>query len=310
MAYIEFADVDLTCTALELPNAVVIRTFSKAWGLAGLRVGYALGPEEIISWMDAAGNPYTVSGPSLVLAKSRFENGRNGMLAFVETVRTERAALEMLLSTLGAHPMPSQGNFVFYAFENKMWVWQALASLGIAVRHFGNAPGLSSALRITCPGNSGDFLRLERALKTSLAPEALFVEFDKEIASAELRDTLFRLGKKLPLIAVTSGSKAVLGAALSTSGFAGLFRGIAAPLPGTGEVAELRLDEVLTEHGLERAWLLARTPAAIQAARRTEIVSLVVDGSYPGTNINEESVLRLGVARVLTNPAELEELLP
>ena len=44
-------------TALVLPNAVVVRTFSKAWGLAAARVGYAIGPAEVIRALRAAGNP-------------------------------------------------------------------------------------------------------------------------------------------------------------------------------------------------------------------------------------------------------------
>src|SRR5262249_6005414 len=68
LAYAEFADDDLTPVALGQPNAIVIRTFSKAFGLAGLRVGYAIGPERMIRVMRAVGGPYPVSGLSLLIA--------------------------------------------------------------------------------------------------------------------------------------------------------------------------------------------------------------------------------------------------
>ncbi len=54
-AYVEFADVDLTPAALELGNVLVFRTLSKAWGLAGLRVGYVVGPAEVVGWLRRVG---------------------------------------------------------------------------------------------------------------------------------------------------------------------------------------------------------------------------------------------------------------
>ncbi len=66
-AYGEFASTDLTALALQLPRCVVYRTLSKAWGLAGLRVGYALGPVEAIGGLRAVGGPYPCSTPSLVI---------------------------------------------------------------------------------------------------------------------------------------------------------------------------------------------------------------------------------------------------
>ena len=65
LAYVEFANKDLTPVALELPNAVVFRTFSKARGLAGLRVGYALGPARWLNVLRSVGLPYPVSAPAL-----------------------------------------------------------------------------------------------------------------------------------------------------------------------------------------------------------------------------------------------------
>ena len=55
VAYAEFAEEDLTATALSLPRTVVVRTFSKAWGLAGCRVGYLLGQPEDIAALAAVG---------------------------------------------------------------------------------------------------------------------------------------------------------------------------------------------------------------------------------------------------------------
>lgn len=178
LAYVEFADVDLTRVALELPNAVVIRSMSKAWGLAGLRVGYALGPADIIGWMRSAGLPYAVSRPSLAMAAAWLREGEDEVARFVARVRDERLRLATTLAGLGAEPFPSQANFVLARFANGLWVRDALAGLGISVRAFPDRSDLDGCLRLTCPGDDAAFARLERALATVLAPEAVLLDMD------------------------------------------------------------------------------------------------------------------------------------
>lgn len=181
-AYVEFADVDLTEAAGKYPNVVVVRTLSKAWGLAGLRVGYALGPPEVIDWLRAAGHPYAVSGPSAAMARHRVATGGEAMETFVAVVREERGRLEELLEELGAEPQPAQGNFVFARHPNALWVRDGMASLGIAVRAFPGKEGLEDALRIACPGDAGDFARLEGALRVVLSPQAILFDVDGVLA--------------------------------------------------------------------------------------------------------------------------------
>jgi len=165
LAYVEFADVDPTSAALALPNALVVRTFSKARGLAGLRVGYALGPPEVIRWLRCVGQPYAVSGISAVLAEESLVCGDARLQAFVSRVREERDALTRLLGECGAEPSASQGNFVLARFADATAVWRALAELGVAVRAFAGHPLLHEYLRITCPGEPAAFERLAAALK-------------------------------------------------------------------------------------------------------------------------------------------------
>jgi HAD superfamily hydrolase (TIGR01548 family) len=184
LAYTEFADEDLTPAALALPNAVAIRSLSKAWGLAGARVGYAAGPAGIVSWLRAAGHPYAVSGPSLAAARSRLETGGEAVRAWTGRVREERAALAGLLERLGAAAASSQANFVLGRFADAAWVRDALSGLGIAVRAFPGTPGLEDALRITLPGNEAGFARLCRALETALRPQALLFDMDDTLADA------------------------------------------------------------------------------------------------------------------------------
>lgn len=167
-AYVEFADVDLTQEALTRPNVVVVRTLSKAWGLAGLRVGYALGNENIIGWMRTVGHPFPTSGLSLQLAEEKLRTGSNDVSEYVATVRSERSKLIEVLKELGACPVASEANFVFATFKDAEKTFQALAHEGIAVRYLGSLGHYREALRITCPGNNSDFAKLEAGLRAVL----------------------------------------------------------------------------------------------------------------------------------------------
>lgn len=161
LAYVEYADEDLTETALSLPNAVVVRTFSKARGLAGLRVGYAVGPAPLIRWMRAAGGPYPVSAPSLAVAQAALDLPVG---AHVAQVRRERAQISGALRALGARVVPSQANFVFARVPDAHGFAAAVAHHGIGIRTFPDTPGLRDAIRIACPGDPAATTRLLAAL--------------------------------------------------------------------------------------------------------------------------------------------------
>jgi histidinol-phosphate aminotransferase len=167
-AYTEFADEDLTAFALLLPNVVVVRTFSKAWGLAGLRVGYALGPPDVIAMLRAAAGPYSVSGPSLAIARACMERGEGAMRESVARAKLEVAELRSLLASLGVAAPPSQGNFVFARVAQADSIRAALAQRAIAVRGFPGDPLLSDALRITVPCDAGAFGTLCSSLREVL----------------------------------------------------------------------------------------------------------------------------------------------
>jgi len=165
LAYAEFADEDLTRAALGLPNAVAFRTFSKALGLAGLRVGYAVGPAPMIGMLRAAGHPYAVSSVSLAIAEARILAGLDDVTRYVEAVCEERGRLEALLRRNGAAVSRSQGNFAFARFADVREVRRALRRRGISVRAFEGAPLIGDCLRITMPGDEAEFERLVTALE-------------------------------------------------------------------------------------------------------------------------------------------------
>jgi len=191
LAYGEFADGDLTQLAASMPATVVTRTFSKAWGLAGLRVGYAIADETLAGWMRQAGLPYAASGYSLEVATKWRAMGREQVQAYVGEVVACRQEMERVLADLGAMVIPSQGNFVFAKFGDAAWVADLLAGLGIAVRRF--SAGLAAWLRISVPVGSA-FERLRRALEAVLAPGAIIFDMDGVLAdvSASYREAILR----------------------------------------------------------------------------------------------------------------------
>ncbi len=198
LAYIEFADRDITLDALQLPRVVIARTFSKAWGLPGLRTGYAAGPADVINWMRAAGSPYPVAGPSLAVVAEALTEREADVSAHIANVRSVRARLTNLLDSLGLFPEPSQANFISVLASNATWVRDALAGFGVAARLLPGPDG--DRIRITCPVDAASFARVEVALRTALHPEGILFDLDGVLADVSrsyriaIRETAARFG--------------------------------------------------------------------------------------------------------------------
>lgn len=188
-AYVEFADEDLTSTALALSNVVVIRTLSKAYGLAGLRVGYLLGHPETVSRIGAYGSPYPVSALSASIAEERLRWPESATEQFVAEIRGERDELSGILAELGTRPVASQANFILTQCDDADWMMDGTRSLGVALRRFGRRPGLEEMVRITLPGDRADFDRLVATLGAVLAPQALIFDLDGVLADVSQSQT-------------------------------------------------------------------------------------------------------------------------
>ena len=149
-------------------NVLVTRTFSKIFGLAGERIGWATGAPGIIQTLNRIRGPFNVSSTGQAMALAAL-----GDTAFVERSRVhnrdERARFARKIEALGNHglrPLPSQANFVLILFEGALTAeaaFEGLAERGYIVRWLPNQ-GLPQALRITI-GHSHDMDVIADALR-------------------------------------------------------------------------------------------------------------------------------------------------
>jgi histidinol-phosphate aminotransferase len=149
-AYVEFGGESAVPMLSAHPNLIVLRTFSKWAGMAGLRLGYAATQAPIALAMARLQPPYHVNAAAVVAALTTLDE-MDQARSTVERIVAERDRLHAALADLpGAAPIPSQANFILCRLEGRSGqeVAEALAARGILVRCF-SAPSLADALRIT-----------------------------------------------------------------------------------------------------------------------------------------------------------------
>lgn len=137
-AYVEFADAEDYVSGLELrelrERLVVLRTFSKAYGLAATRCGYAVGPSSVVEYLHRVRAPFNVNAIAQAGARAALED-QDHVRAYVELNRVERAKVTAELEALGLRVAPSQTNFVFTDFARpNREVYDRLLRMGVIVR--------------------------------------------------------------------------------------------------------------------------------------------------------------------------------
>ncbi|MDQ2756986.1 MAG: histidinol-phosphate transaminase [Actinomycetota bacterium] len=147
-AYAEFARPG-TLSAVSLladhPLLVVTRTMSKAFALAGARLGYLAGAPELLEALRLVRLPYHLSDPTQALALAALTH-HDSLLRTVEAIKTQRDRIVTELGTLGYPPVPSDANFVLFGgLADAPSTWQALLERGVLVRDV----GLPGYLRVT-----------------------------------------------------------------------------------------------------------------------------------------------------------------
>ncbi|GAA3172261.1 histidinol-phosphate transaminase [Streptomyces virens] len=163
-AYIEFSHGDSLLRLLDgRPHLVVSRTMSKAFGAAGLRLGYLAAPPAVVDAVQLVRLPYHLSAVTQATALAALEH-TDTLLGYVEQLKAERDRLVAELRAIGYEVTESDANFVqFGRFEDAHATWRAILDRGVLVRDNG-VPGW---LRVTAgtPAENDAFLDAVRELK-------------------------------------------------------------------------------------------------------------------------------------------------
>jgi histidinol-phosphate aminotransferase len=152
-AYVDFQthdDPDATADLFgDFPNLVSVRTFSKSHGLAGLRVGYALGPPQFCRAVDAVRQPFSVNALAQVAATEALRHG-DDLAERVERTIVERVTVEQGIRDLGLFTPDSHANFSWIALgeRDERELIDALGSRGVIVRG-GSSLGGPGHIRVT-----------------------------------------------------------------------------------------------------------------------------------------------------------------
>ncbi|MEJ8756481.1 histidinol-phosphate transaminase [Pontibacter sp. H259] len=150
-AYIDFSETPSWTTRLaEYPNLVVLQTFSKAWGMAGLRLGMAFASEEIIAILDKIKPPYNINEATQELALKALDQDEQ-LKYMVEEIVQERQMLEAALPTLPIveKVYPSDANFILVKVKDANALYTYLLDKGIVTRNRSTLAGCERCLRIS-----------------------------------------------------------------------------------------------------------------------------------------------------------------
>lgn len=164
-AYAEFGEWSAVSLLPSSPNLLVTRTFSKAFGLAGLRIGYALGDPALVREIAKARGPYALSAYAEPAALAALREDLPWVRRYAREAAEIRDRLAAAVAAAGGWRVyPSQANFLLVAPDDSLpdapGIARALRERGIAVRAFRDLPGIGGALRITV----GPWPMMERLL--------------------------------------------------------------------------------------------------------------------------------------------------
>ena len=160
-AYAEFTGFDgFLAEAPALERVVVCRTLSKAYGLAGLRVGYGSGSAKIVEIIEKSRGPFKLNAMAECAAVEALTTDAAWVAARVRDALASRDRLAAELTAMGLAPLQSVANFLLVPTPRAFAIADALRVQGIAIRPFRNLTGIGDAFRIT----AASWPVMERAL--------------------------------------------------------------------------------------------------------------------------------------------------
>jgi histidinol-phosphate aminotransferase len=181
-AYHEFSGQSVVPLLAEHANLVVLRTFSKAMSLAGLRVGYLLASPELVREVDKARLPYNVNFFSQIAALGALEEPDELQANVARLVRLRDALFADLQRLRGLRAYPSRANFILVELEARepRAVFESLYAEGVLVRDVSSYPRLSRCLRLTV-GTEAENAALLDGLRRALSAAAPAAVAGKEV---------------------------------------------------------------------------------------------------------------------------------
>ena len=163
-AYIEFVApehrIDAAALIAQFPNVVVIRTFSKAYGLAGLRIGYGVASAELAGTLWTSQLPFGMAITSLIGVAASYA-AEDQQLQRIRLITAERRYLRMRLSAIGVYSTDTHANFVYLPPRGRPWR-EVFADTGLQVRCYGDC-----GARITVGGRESTLAVLSALRKSS-----------------------------------------------------------------------------------------------------------------------------------------------
>ncbi len=149
-AYVEFYGHSTVNLVKKYPNLIVARTFSKAYGLAGARVGYMIANPEVTKMINKTFMPYHMNTLSLVTADIVYQMRDEFIPRIQMTIAERQRMIGRLQSLRDVEVFPSNTNFILIRLEKADELNKYLENLGIGIRFFSpTAPGLKNCLRIS-----------------------------------------------------------------------------------------------------------------------------------------------------------------
>jgi histidinol-phosphate aminotransferase len=170
-AYAEFAAGPSAVTLLDRhPRLMVSRTMSKAFALAGARLGYLAASAEVVDVLRLVRLPYHLSALTQAAARVALAHA-DELLSTVAAVKAQRDRMVHEIGVLGLQVVPTESNFLLFGpFERPAEVWQALLDRGVLVRDVSRGPGLAGWLRVNA-GTEAETTTFLAALTAVTAPE-------------------------------------------------------------------------------------------------------------------------------------------
>lgn len=153
----------------DLPGLVVVRSLTKLWGLAGLRVGYLLAPPDLVASLDGHRQPWSVNSLALAALETCAPD-RTTPAAIARAVTAARQDLTARLAELpGVRAWPATANFVLIELPDGPQTIRRLATAGVAVRPAHSFPGLSHDHVRIAVRHPADHARLTGALRLAMS---------------------------------------------------------------------------------------------------------------------------------------------